>query len=326
MNIINGKVLVERIVYTAIKTIFFKKNQFLIACSQRIEKKISIFCVLLFFFSISVYAQSKRALLIGISDYPQNETNSWNNIHGTNDVDLISKTLKTQFFKITTIINKSATASKIRKVLKRFPKSCELGDIIYLHFSCHGQPVEDLDGDEDDGWDEALVPIDALKEYQKGKYIGENHIVDDELNIYLNSIRKKVGPKGFVYVVVDACHAGSSFRGDEEEDSVIVRGTNRGFSLTGKQFAPKIDKRGQIKIEKSTSMANICILEACRSYQVNSEIKEKGNYYGSLSYYVNKVLQSEKLGTNMNWVFQVNQYMNRDKRLLRQNLVIETSM
>ncbi len=326
MNIINGNVFVERIVYIAIKTIFLKKNQFLIACSQKIDIKISIFCVLLFFFSISAYAQSKRALLIGISDYPQNETNFWDNIHGSNDVDLISKTLKTQSFKISTIINKSATASKIRKVLKTFSGSCELGDIVYIHFSCHGQPVEDINGDEDDGWDEALVPIDALKEYQKGKYIGENHIVDDELNIYLNSIRKKVGPKGFVYVVVDACHAGSSFRGDEEEDSVIVRGTNRGFSLTGKQFAPKIDKRGQIKIEESASMANICILEACRSYQVNSEIKEKGNYYGSLSYYVNKALQSEKLGTNMNWVFQVNQYMNRDKRLLRQNLVIETSM
>ncbi len=73
-------------------------------------------------------------------------------------------------------------------------------------------------------------------------------------------------------------------------------------------------------------MANICILEACRSYQVNSEIKEKEDYYGSLSFYVNKVLQSEKLDTNMNWVYRVQQYMNQDERLLRQNLVIETSM
>ena len=24
------------------------------------------------------------------------------------------------------------------------------GDMVYLHFSCHGQPVEDLDGDEED--------------------------------------------------------------------------------------------------------------------------------------------------------------------------------
>ncbi len=141
--------------------------QFLTACSQKVDIKNSIFCVLFFFFSISVYAQSKRALLIGLSDYPQNEINSWNKIHGTNDVDLISKTLKTQSFIISTIINKTATASKIRKELKSFSQSCELGDIVYLHFSCHGQLVEDLDGDEDDGWDEALVPVDALKDYQK---------------------------------------------------------------------------------------------------------------------------------------------------------------
>ena len=73
-------------------------------------------------------------------------------------------------------------------------------------------------------------------------------------------------------------------------------------------------------------MANICILEACRSYQVNSEIKEDGNYYGSLSYYVNKTLQSTKLDKNISWTEQVSQLMNQDTRLVRQNPVIETSM
>ena len=62
------------------------------------------------------------------------------------------------------------------------------GDIIYLHFSCHGQPIEDIDGDEDDGWDEALIPFDAKKKYQKGTYTGENHITDDELNSYLKRL------------------------------------------------------------------------------------------------------------------------------------------
>ena len=200
------------------------------------------------------------------------------------------------------------------------------GDIIYLHFSCHGQPVEDIDGDEEDGWDEALVPYDALKVYVQGKYTGENHITDDELNGYLNSIRQKVGTKGFVYVVIDACHAGSSYRGDEEEDSIISRGTNRGFTSTGKQFAPKIDRRGKIRIEKSASLANICILEACRSYQVNSEIKENGNYYGSLSFYVDKTLKTTKLDKNISWTEKVATLMNKDTRLIRQNLVIESSL
>lgn len=278
--------------------------------------------------TFSAQSQTKRAFLIGISEYTtltKQSDDVWANIHGANDVELLSRTLKKQNFQIKKLTNKAATAQQIRTGLTRFIASCHIGDVVFLHFSCHGQPVEDLDGDEKDGWDEAIVPIDAQKVYQKEKYKGENHIIDDELNGYLKSIRKRVGPKGFVYVVVDACHAGSSYRGDEEEDSVTVRGTYMGFSKSKKQYAPRMDKRGKIKIEKSASLANICILEACRSYQVNCEVKVGGEYYGSLSYYVNKVLQTTKLDKSASWTEKVAALMNQDTRLVRQNPVIETS-
>ena len=279
--------------------------------------------------AISAHCQTKRAFLVGISEYsstPQSSDDIWSNIHGANDVELLSQTLKKQEFIIKKLINKAATANNIRKSLTSFSKKCKLGDIVYLHFSCHGQPFEDYDGDENDGWDEALVPYDALKVYMTGKYTGENHITDDELNNYLKTIRNRVGPKGFVYVVIDACHAGSSYRGDENEDSVIIRGTDKGFSKSNKQYAPRIDKRGKIKVEKSLNMANICIIEACRSYQVNSEIRADGKYYGSLSYYVNKTLKSIKLDKNISWTEKVVSLMNKDARLVRQNIVIETSL
>ena len=273
---------------------------------------------------LPIKSATKRALLVGISNYPSESM--WSPIHGTNDVQLIEQTLNTQGFKVSTLKDSNATASKIRKSLARLQAEVTSGDIIYLHFSCHGQPIEDIDGDEDDGWDEALIPFDAKKIYQKGTYTGENHITDDELNSYLKTIRKSVGPKGFVYVVIDACHAGSSYRGDEDEDSVVIRGTDKGFSKSNKQYAPRIDKRGKIKIEKSNEMANICILEACRSYQVNSEIKEKGKYYGSLSFYVDKILRTTKLDKNTSWTEKAAELMNQDTRLLRQNPVIETSL
>lgn len=279
--------------------------------------------------AISAHCQTKRAFLVGISEYsstPQSSDDIWSNIHGANDVELLSQTLKKQEFIIKKLINKAATANNIRKSLTSFSKKCKLGDIVYLHFSCHGQPFEDYDGDENDGWDEALVPYDALKVYMTGKYTGENHITDDELNNYLKTIRNRVGPKGFVYVVIDACHAGSSYRGDEDEDSVIIRGTDKGFSKSNKQYAPRIDKRGKIKVEKSLNMANICIIEACRSYQVNSEIRADGKYYGSLSYYVNKTLQSAKLDKSISWTEKVAALMNQDIRLVRQNPVVETSL
>ena len=270
----------------------------------------------------------KKAFLVGISNYTSNEEetseDSWSNIHGANDIELISRTLQKQKFNVTKLLNKEATASRIRKDLSTFISSCKAGDIVYIHFSCHGQPAEDIDGDEDDGWDEALVPYDALKVYMQGKYTGENHITDDELNGYLNSIRQKVGLNGLVYVIIDACHAGTSYRG-EEEDSVFVRGTNIGFSSSGKLFAPRIDKRGMYKIEKKPSLSDICLLEACRSYQVNNEIREGGTYYGSLSFYINKVLGDMELSKDTSWIQKVNQMMNSDVRLIRQNMVVETS-
>jgi len=272
------------------------------------------------------YAQTKRAFLVGISNYPQTGEQSWNNIHGANDVNLISNTLNSQSFKITSLTDKATTAKRIRKGLNDLVSSCEPGDMVYLHFSCHGQPFEDLDGDEEDGWDEALIPFDAKKIYVKGKYEGANHITDDELNGYLKSIRSKVGLQGFVYVIIDACHAGSSYRGEEEEDSIIVRGTNTGFSASNRQYTPRIDKRGIIKIEKGANLANIYILEACRSYQVNTEIKVNGKYYGPLSFYVNKTLQNTKLNNNPSWTNKVVSLLNKDTRLVRQNIVIETSM
>ena len=297
---------------------------------QKIILRIAVFGLLMVILPFIGYSQSKRAFMVGISNYSWNQQltdgNGWDDIHGENDVKLLAPTLKKQGFSIQKLCNKEATANNIRKSLASFSTKCKSGDIIYLHFSCHGQPFEDYDGDESDGWDEALVPFDALKEYDQGKYTGENHITDDELNGYLKTIRNNVGPKGIVYVVIDACHAGSSYRGEEDEDSIVIRGTDKGFSKTNKRYVPRIDKRGKIKVEKFANMANICILEACRSYQVNSELCADGKYYGSLSYYVNKALQSTKLEKSISWTERVAQLMNQDVRLVRQNLVIETSL
>lgn len=293
-------------------------------------KRVTLIVVLLMSL-VEVSSQVRKAFLVGISDYNNSakvskSDNEWSNIHGANDIVLLTPMLKKQGFKITSLSNKSATANNIRKGLKSFSSSCQPDDIVYIHFSCHGQPVEDMNGDEEDGWDEALVPVDAKKVYQKGKYEGENHITDDELNGYLKTIRSKLGPQGFVYVIIDACHAGSSYRGDEEEDSVVIRGTDKGFTKSNKQYAPRIDKRGKIKIEKSVSMANIYIIEACRSYQVNSEIQVNGEFYGPLSFYINEVLKTKNKISNAQWVEDVRRLMDKDKRLVRQNVVIETSL
>lgn len=206
----------------------------------------------------------KRALLIGISHYPQTTKSNpctWTNTHGSNDVHLLRGTLQKQGFRITTLTNAQATASHIRRALKRLCQLAAKGDMVVIHFSGHGQPFEDLSGDEADGWDEAIVPYDAKKCYSR-TYTGRCHIIDDELERYINSLRTTVGPRGFVYVVLDACHMGGASRDESETDSAAcARGTNVGFSPNGRTYIPRIDRRGHFTVKASPRMAGVCYIE-----------------------------------------------------------------
>ncbi len=279
------------------------------------------------FVSLNIYSQNKRALLIGISDYGYANT-GWANIHGANDVNLLQPTLKNNGFNIIKVCNRDATAKRIRKEFSALISKCKSGDLIYIHFSGHGQPFEDLNNDEDDGWDESIIPYDALKDYQKGIYEGSNHITDDELSSYIRKIRAKVGTSGFVFVVIDACHAGGSSRGDEDlyEEDLFYRGTNKGFSPNGKEYRPRVNKNGHFIIKMENGLSHVMILEACRSYQSNYEICENGNFYGPLSYYLNKVLQSASLLRSNDFPLQIKKLMDSDRRLIRQNMVFESTL
>lgn len=274
-------------------------------------------------------AKGKRALLIGVSEYPAIYVPgmSWDDIHGANDVELLKGTLQRQGFTVTTCKNADATAANIRKEFAKFIKSSKEGDMVMVHFSGHGQPYEDLSHDEADGWDESIVPYDAAKKYVKGRYEGKSHITDDELGKYLDALRKRLGRKGFVYVVLDACHAGTGSRDIPVHvipDTVYVRGTNTGFSPNSRDYAGfKIERQRTFQLKTVSNMADICVIEACQSHQVNQEIKVSGTYYGPLSYYVNKVLSRHNLTHDIGWVDMVRKEM---EHLHQQTMVVETSV
>ena len=269
-------------------------------------------------------AQRKRAFMVGTSHYDTALTGyQWNNINGAEDVRLLSPILKKQGFYLNTLIDEQATYQNIISQLSSFIRKTKKGDIVYLHFSTHGQPVEDLNGDETDGWDEAIVPIDAYKIYKKGSYEGERHLLDDQLNEFVKQLREKVGPKGFLYVVIDACHAGTSSRANDE----TVRGTKVGFTYNNKVFKPSTEKKSHYKVESSSKMSNVMYLEACRPDQVNVEIRVKDRRYGPLSYNIAQALQAKPLSTN------ANDFLSNVKASImkggfwpnNQNLVTETS-
>ncbi len=244
---------------------------------------------------LPVFSQRKRAFMVGISNYDTALTGyQWNNINGVEDVNLISPILKKQGFNLLTLLDEQATFDNITRQLSAFVSKTKKGDVVYLHFSTHGQPVEDQNGDEKDGWDEAIVPIDAYKIYKKGTYEGKKHLLDDQLNKYVVKLREKIGPSGMLYVVIDACHAGTSSRANDE----TVRGTKVGFTANNKVFKPSITKKSHYKIEASTKWANVLFIEACRPDQVNKEVKVGSKSYGPLSYNIAQALSVKPISLN----------------------------
>lgn len=221
-------------------------------------------------------AQERRALLVGIGEYPAES--EWTLVHGDNDVRIIREFLLGQGVKaecIETVTNEEATKKGILSALERLAKTVGKGDVVYIHFSGHGQQVTDLDGDEEDGSDEAWVPYDARKKYVSRVYEGENHIIDDELNAYLKKLRAKVGPKGRITVVSDACHSGSGSRGLGDDE--YFRGTDEKFILPA----------GAARWSGRSNTVEWLFIGACKSYQTNYECKASdGQFYGCLSYVI----------------------------------------
>lgn len=245
-------------------------------------------------------AERKRAFLVGISKYHANGRTAWTNIHGKEDIDLLTPALKEKGFEVCSVVNEEATYQGIVSALKVFIDNTTKGDIVYLHFSCHGQPVEDgLNAsakDEEDGWDESVVPIDAGRIYGGDGYKGEKHLTDDQLNGYFRTLRTKMGPKGMLYVAMDACHAGEMSRKGLE----TIRGTNE--ALTSKSDSKYNPPRSNIKhysLEKANNLAPALFLEACQSRERNTEVRINRKEYGALSYNVWQALEAmPTFGTN----------------------------
>ena len=230
----------------------------------------------MFFVALSLFAQQKKALIVGISDYPS--TSGWSSINSDNDIDILKQAIKNVGFSLTTVENQHATKKGIVKALSKLKADISEKDTVLIHFSCHGQQFLSIEK----GLLEALIPYDALKYYTK-EYRGENHLLDFELGGFLNQIRKIIGSEGLLFVTIDACHSGDAVRGDKED--APIRGTNSVF--TNDPFYTVPNKKNIVKnksIPKFDNESSFCAVYACQSYQNNYELKVGNIYYGSLSY------------------------------------------
>ncbi|TPX51081.1 hypothetical protein SeLEV6574_g00511 [Synchytrium endobioticum] len=90
------------------------------------------------------------------------------------------------------------TRVNITNAMRWLVGGAQPGDSLFFHFSGHGGQVADVDGDESDGKDETIYPVDHQQAGQ---------ILDDEMNALMV---KHLPPGVRLTAVFDSCHSGSA--------------------------------------------------------------------------------------------------------------------
>ncbi len=263
-------------------------------------------------FSLPVLAE-KHALIIALGSY--NKETDWSSISSANDVEIIKQALIIKGFSEENIhvyidgLTKDGILNAIKSDLINKVKK---GDVVYFHFSGHGQQVADYDGDELDGLDEALVPINAparnkVRNSTTGEwenYNGDKHLRDEELGLILDELRIKLGASGNVMVVIDACHSGTATRGISK-----ARGSKEPNVPDGWR-PPSSKSRGEVKeigfglITTEANKAGMVCFSGSSQDELNYEYEENNIGYGSLSYVMSKALIESDNSTSYRALFE----------------------
>ena len=264
------------------------------------------------FISGKTLSQKKLALIVAIGEYTA--ASKIKPIASVNDIKYIKTALSRNGFSeknIDTLINSKATKAAILNSLTQLSEKAKKNDIIVIHFSCHGQQIRDQKTieqgkDEDDGYDEAFLPFDAMAKYNPTGYKGENHLRDDDLYPKLLDIRQKIGSGGSMLVLLDACHSGT---GTRSESFAVTRGEPVPFYNPENPLDSVINLSAAEAMQGyfetlTDSISNMVVISASSPHQENKQVIINNEELGSLSYSFYKALNEMQAGNTYELLFE----------------------
>ncbi|MCB8746260.1 caspase family protein [Rhodoferax sp. U2-2l] len=149
---------------------------------------------------------AKKALCIGINNYPGTQMD----LQGcVNDAADWNSALTSRGFKVTTLIDDAATKQAMLDAMGALISKAVKGDSLVITFSGHGTYMPDTDGDEADGFDEALCTYDITT---------HGPLNDDEIKALFAT--RKAGVS--LVLIADSCHSGTVTRAakaDKDSDT-----------------------------------------------------------------------------------------------------------
>lgn len=208
---------------------------------------------------------TRRILSFGINNYPGTE----NDLRGcvTDQFDLKDR-FEDAFpeFTMERISNTSVTISSFKYHLTKeidllVPNS---GDILLVHYSGHGTYVKDRNGDEADGYDEAL-------------YLYDGALIDDDIKEILNKI-----PEGVTVVLLfDCCYSGTITR------SLSPRPQKIRFVQTEKESKETVKVRSRVAVAEDMKWITF---SGSGEHQTSADAYIDGQYRGAFTHFAMKAL------------------------------------
>jgi hypothetical protein len=194
-----------------------------------------------------------------------------------NDAETMYDLASSLGFESVKLLNEKAKSTDLLWVLDNAATELVSGDILFLSFSGHGCQFQDLNGDEEDHYDEAWALYDRI-------------LIDDELSLAL--ARFKQGTR--ILVVSDSCHAGTITKSFNEitpmdseeymkslkqEANMIYRRNKNRYDAILKSISPNV--RNEIA-------ASVILLAGCQDKQTAQAQAPDGIKYSLFTYHLLK--------------------------------------
>eukprot|EP01102_Stenamoeba_stenopodia_P013515 TRINITY_DN4396_c0_g1_i1.p1 TRINITY_DN4396_c0_g1~~TRINITY_DN4396_c0_g1_i1.p1 ORF type:complete len:411 (-),score=93.89 TRINITY_DN4396_c0_g1_i1:139-1371(-) len=187
------------------------------------------------------------------------------------------------------------TRANIIAACKWLLQNNQAGDALFFHYSGHGGQVADTSGDEDDGFDETILPCD---------YNTAGQIIDDDLHTLLV---KPLVDGARLTAVMDCCHSGTGMdlpyvykaKGPKmpkdprlkEQKKKIKELKKQGYKVKvekdkgekGGKVSKKMKKKAEAFQKTLISRGIVVGISGCADHQTSADTSFQGQAQGAMS-------------------------------------------